>query len=155
MNAIRSFVFAALALAVQGSFAETKTWNGILAEGETAALASVASNWLPAGVPTAEDDIVLDGTSVVNLTWDGATEGLVQTVKSWTQTENYTGTVVFQTNPDGTFQTFAITGEASLLGGAWTHSGNEGKTQVVWLNVSVGEPGARTLEKPVFKALGL
>ena len=56
MNAIRSFVFAALALAVQGSFAETKTWNSVLAEGETAALASVASNWLPVGVPTAEDD---------------------------------------------------------------------------------------------------
>lgn len=137
VNAIRSFVLAALALAVQGSFAETKTWNGILAEGETAALASVASNWLPAGVPTAEDDIVLDGTSVVNLMWDGATEGLAQTVKSWIQTEGYTGTVIFQTNPDGTFETFAITGDASLLGGAWTHPGNEGKTQVVWLNVSV------------------
>jgi hypothetical protein len=138
MNAIRSFVFAALALAVQGSFAETKTWNGILAEGETAALASVASNWLPVGVPTAEDDIVLDGTSAVNLTWDGATEGLAQTVGSWTQTEGYTGTVVFQMNPNEAFQTFAITGDASLLGGAWTHPKNEGKSQVVWLNVSVG-----------------
>lgn len=138
VNAIRSFVFAALALAVQGSFAETKTWNGILAEGETAALASVASNWLPVGVPTAEDDIVLDGTSIVNLTWDGATEGLAQTVGSWTQTEGYTGTVVFQMNPNGAFQTFAITGDASLLGGAWTHPKNEGNSQVVWLNVSVG-----------------
>ena len=138
VNAIRSFVFAALALAVQGSFAETKTWNGVLAEGETAALASVASNWLPVGVPTAEDDIVLDETSAVNLTWDGATEGLAQTVGSWTQTEDYTGTVVFQMKPNGAFQTFAITGDASLLGGAWTHPKNEDKSQVVWLNVSVG-----------------
>lgn len=127
----------------QSALAETKTWVGVLPEeeGATTALASVATNWSPQGVPADGDDIVLDGTSVVNLTWDGATEGLAQTVGSWTQTEGYTGTVVFQMNPNGgggAFQTFAITGDASLLGGAWTHPKNEGNSQVVWLKVSVG-----------------
>ena len=122
MNAIRIFVFAVLALAVQGSFAASKTWNGVLAEGETAALASVASNWLPEGVPTAGDDIVLDGTSVVNLTWDGATEGVPTTVKSWSQTADYTGVVTVPTLKESEFTTLTVLGNCVLMGGKWTHS---------------------------------
>lgn len=106
------------------TFAETKTWVGVLPEeeGATAALASVATNWSPEGVPTAEDEIVLDGSSVVNLTWDGSTDGVPKTIMSWTQTADYTGVVLVPTMKESAFSMLTVTGNCLLSGGKWAHS---------------------------------
>ena len=108
----------------QSALAETKTWVGVLPEeeGATTALASVATNWSPQGVPADGDDIVLDGTSVVNLTWDGASEGVPATVKSWTQTADYSGVVTVPTLKDSAFSTLTVLEDCVLMGGKWTHS---------------------------------
>lgn len=120
----RVLSLAATVLLTSAAFAETKTWVGVLPEAEdaTAALASVATNWSPEGIPTAEDDILLDGSSVVNLTWDGLTDGMPKMVKSWTQTADYTGIVTVPTTKESGFNVLTVTGDCLLSGGMWTHS---------------------------------
>lgn len=113
----------------------TNTWVAA-ADGD----ASVAANWSFGRVPESGDDILLDGTfSTANLTWDGATEGMTDTVKSWTQLVNYTGVVTMDQTRTGTFTSFTVTEDAVLSGGSWTHTRNPGKTSTasVWLDVSV------------------
>ena len=92
-------------------------------------LASTAANWSLGRVPTAEDDVLLDGGYAnEDLVWDGGENGLGDTVKSWTQTEGYTGTVTIKTKyPDvsGTTATaLKITCDLTLDTGAWTHPAN-------------------------------
>ncbi len=86
--------------------------------------ASVAANWSQ-GVPTAGDDILLDLFSTADMTWDAGVNGLPDTVASWTQTADYTGTVTFPINftnvVDAVFTNFTITGNAVIDGGSWTH----------------------------------
>ena len=117
--------------------AGTNTWVAA-ADG----LASDAANWSFGRVPIATDDILLDGAySSAKLTWDGATSGMTDTVASWTQTASYTGSVVMnQSRTDGGFTLFTVSGNASLLGGSWTHpdNGTEKTTQKTWLRLSVG-----------------
>ncbi len=97
----------------------TRLWTGL----GGSALATNVANWLGGVAPAAGDYIVLDG-SPSNLTWNAAA---TQTVGSWTQTENYTGTVTFETTyPSfGTaFTNFTVTGDAVLARGTWTHLGH-------------------------------
>ena len=112
----------------------TNTW--VAAED---GLASDASNWSEGRVPVATDDILLDGDfSTANMTWDGATEGMTDSVASWTQLASYTGTVVIATARTGSFTCLTVTGDATLSGGKWTHSGQgNSSTATVWLNVAV------------------
>ena len=59
------------------------------------------------------------------------------TVVSWTQSAGYTSTVTFNTTYSGAFQTFTITGDCTVAGGKWTHTGNT-TTQTSRLKVAVG-----------------
>ena len=122
---------ATVAIANFAPPAGTNTWVAV-ADGS----ASVASNWSLGRVPVATDDILLDGTfSTANLTWDGTTEGMTDTVKSWTQLASYKGRVVMPTTRTGDFTCFNITGSAELNGGEWWRSSG---TEDVWMNVAVG-----------------
>ena len=115
----------------------TNTWVAA-ADG----LASDASNWSEGRVPTLTDDILLDGDySTANMTWDCATEGMTDTVASWTQLASYTGTVEIPTKRTGDFTCFTVTGDATLNGGKWWRAANakaDGSTAKVWLNVAFG-----------------
>ena len=86
--------------------------------------ASVAANWSQ-GVPTSDDEILLDLFSSADMTWDAGVNGLPDTVASWTQTADYTGTVTFPINytnvVDAVFTNFTVAGNAQILGGSWTH----------------------------------
>ena len=108
----------------------------------TAGNASAASNWSQNRAPNGSDDILLDVFSTANMTWDvNGVNGLPDTVASWTQTSNYTGTVTFPvqyTNVVGAvFTNFAIAGNATINGGTWTHPSNN-TAQVYHLQASVG-----------------
>ena len=86
--------------------------------------ASVAANWSQ-GVPASDDEILLDLFSSADMTWDAGVNGLPDTVASWTQTADYTGTVTFPINytnvVDAVFTNFTVAGNAQILGGSWTH----------------------------------
>lgn len=127
---------ATVAIANFAPPAGTNTWVAA-ADG----LASDAANWSFGRVPVATDDILLDGTfSTANLTWDGATEGMTDTVKSWTQLASYTGVVTMDQRRTGEFARFTVEDDAVLSGGSWTHPSNgteNSKTAYVWLNVLV------------------
>ncbi len=98
--------------------------------------ASVMANWLQDGaaasrLPGSGDAIVLDGTSVQNMTWNGgATTGdgvLTNQVASWTQTGDYTGAVTVMTTfpvHDTAFTNFTVTGNMIVNGGMVTHATN-------------------------------
>ena len=114
----------------------TNTWVA-LSDGN----ASDAANWSLGRVPVYTDDILLDGMfSTANLTWDGATGGMTNTVASWTQLSSYTGVVTMNQTRTGTFTNFVVTGNAALSGGSWTHPSNGGEKTAakVWLNLEVG-----------------
>ena len=123
-------------------------------------LASTASNWSK-GKPSASDpatlEILVSGDySSADMEWNPTAEnGLATTVASWTQTANYAGTVMFDTEfsdySGATFTLFTVTGNCDLQGGAWSCRGNYNnfgvvvsmmqttKTDKHWcLNVSVG-----------------
>ncbi len=89
--------------------------------------ASEAANWSQ-GVPTSDDDILLGVFSSAGMTWDAGVNGLPDTVASWTQTADYTGTVTFPIQypsvAGATFTNFTVTGNAVVDGGSWTHPGN-------------------------------
>ena len=92
-------------------------------------LASTAANWSLGRVPTASDDVLIDGGfGKADMIWDGGENGLGDTVKSWTQTEGYTGTVTIKTKyPDvdgSTAMALNITGNLALDTGTWTHPAN-------------------------------
>lgn len=129
---------ATVAIANFAPPAGTNTWVAV-ADGS----ASVASNWSLGRVPEATDDILIDGTfSTANLTWDGTTEGMTDTVKSWTQLASYTGRVAIPTTRAGAFTKFTITGDAALNGGEWWRAnqekGKDSDSASVWLNIAVG-----------------
>lgn len=111
-----------------------RVWTGLGGN----ALASTAGNWEGGVAPSAGDYIVLDGSSS-NLTWDAAAP---QIVGNWTQTENYGGTVTFQTtypSYSAAFTNFTVAGDASVAGGSWTHLGPQNHAdQRYRLSVSIG-----------------
>ncbi len=103
------------------------------------ALASTAANWFGGTAPSSDDFIVLD-SAPSNLTWDAAAP---QTVAGWTQTENYTGTVTFNTVYGSSgFTVFTVTGDATVMGGSWRHAGNS-IAEIYRLKAAIG--GALTL----------
>lgn len=103
--------------------------------------ASDGANWLPAGAPTATDEILFDGNfSNARCIWDAAA---THTVASWTQNADYTGTVEIQTTyASGAFPLFSIVGDCVVNGGKWTHASNtnvaNNASAQYRLNVSVG-----------------
>ena len=107
-------------------------------------LASNGDNWSLGRAPNATETAVFDGDfSTVDCTWDAAAP---HTVGSWLQTNGYTGTVTFKTTfpeADATFTSFAITGNAALHCGNWTHPAATAATEALAhnyyrLKVSVG-----------------
>ena len=105
-------------------------------------LASTAANWSLGRVPTETDDVLLDGGfGKGDMIWDGGENGLGDTVKSWTQTEGYTGTVTIKTkypDADGTTATaLNIRGDLTLDTGTWIHPANSA-TEDFRLKVIVG-----------------
>lgn len=88
--------------------------------------ASTVQNWSEGRVPNSADNILLDGRfSTAAMEWDAGVNGLPDTVASWTQTADYTGTVTFPINytnvVDAVFTNFTVAGNAQILGGSWTH----------------------------------
>ena len=110
--------------------------------------ASDAANWSQ-GVPQAGQNILFDGRfSTKDCTWDGGVNGLTDSVASWKQCSDYTGTVTFKTTYEeasSTFVRMAIIGNVELLGGKWTHPSNETDVATYHLDVAVG--GDLTLAK--------
>lgn len=93
----------------------------------SASRASDYRNWSQGRIPNATDSIQLDSSSTNSLSWDAGVNGLTDTVASWTQTTNYTGTVTFNTTYSTAatvFTNFTISGNAEILGGKWTHQSN-------------------------------
>jgi len=110
-----------LLLAAGTARAVTRTWDG----GGGDNLASTAENWSDDTRPTSSDHVVLNSTTNKNMTWDFPTSGLPDTVASWTQTEDYTGTVTFQTVYGASgFTNFTVAGNVVIEGGSWTHTAN-------------------------------
>ena len=111
--------------------------------------ASSDANWSLGRAPVATDAILLGAWSSRNLTWDA---GATHTVASWTQTAEYNGQVIFPITYEGVdvdagFNLFTVSGDVSVLGGAWVHpvQGDSVKTagaaepaERYRLNVAVG-----------------
>jgi len=119
----------------------TRTWDG----GGGDNLASTAANWSDNTRPSSTDDILLDDTSVKDMIWDAGINDLPDTVASWTQTGDYTGTVTFPILYGSSgFTNFTINGNVMIEGGRWTHTINPaGDTPTYRLAVTVN--GAFTL----------
>lgn len=133
-------VMGNLALTVDGpktiaaTFSEssgTFVWTGA---GEDA-LASNDANWQGGKKPTDMAAVVFgaDGKGT-NCTWD-----LDIPLVSWTQTEDYGGTVTIQTTFAETgFPVLRILGDCSILSGSWTHPSDCAGTQTYRLKASIG-----------------
>ena len=124
---MRSPVLAVVALAVTAgttgmAMAQATQWPTNLWIGTNGALASVGSNWYLGHSPTNTETVLLD-TDASNLTWDAAA---TNTVASWIQTTNYTGTVTVYTvySGQGSFSNFLIAGDCIISNGVWTHGDN-------------------------------
>jgi hypothetical protein len=83
----------------------TKTWNQTSGN-----LASTDANWVGGVKPVAGDDIVLDGTSVANMTQD-----LVLTFGSYSQNAGYSGVVTVAASTD-----WGTTGDIKIAAGTLT-----------------------------------
>lgn len=115
-------VVLVLAVCACAGRADTYVWTGAGGDGQ----AANSNNWLvggnvPAQGPGVADEILLDGTSVSNVTWGASA---AHAVAGWTQTSNYTGTVTFGTTYpeyDAAFTNVTVGGDVVLAGGAWSH----------------------------------
>jgi hypothetical protein len=98
--------------------ATTRTWLGFASP-----YATNAANWYLGQLPTNDDVVVLDETSVTNLIWD-----LDIPLTAWNQQTGYTGTVTIRTKypGQGAFTNFMISGDCRIEGGSWTHPANTG-----------------------------
>ena len=125
----RWFLILALTLAGAATASVTNVWQGT-----NGALASAGANWSLGHSPSNTETVFLD-SDFSNMTWDASA---TNTVAAWGQTANYTGTVTFATvfGTNG-FTNFTITGDANLLGGAWTHRLNTAvETNRLWVTVA-------------------
>ena len=98
--------------------------------------ASDGANWIPAGAPAATDEILFDGNfSNARCIWDAAA---THTVKSWTQTDAFTGTIELQTTYEsGAFAALAVTEDCTVSGGTMTQTANS-NAQTYRLSLTVG-----------------
>lgn len=84
-------------------------------------LASVGSNWSEGHAPLATEKVLFDGRfSTANCEWDSAATA---TVASWTQTNDYTGTITVDTvfPEKGAFTCLTISGNMNIAAGSITH----------------------------------
>lgn len=115
-------------------YAQVNVWSG-------SGNASDESNWSLGVVPQSDHQIVLDNTSIGDMTWDAGVNGLPESVASWTQSADYTGTVTIPTRfpGQGAFSNFVISGNVTIEGGEWTHPQNSGNwDETDRLAVSIG-----------------
>jgi len=114
---------------------------------------TTAANWASTSggsdvvaVPGSTDQVYFDGAGGAGLGNKACTVNCASdaagTVALWSQTSGYTVTVTFNTAYGGAFQTFTISGNATVNGGTWTHVANS-TTQTNRLKVSIG--GSLTL----------
>lgn len=133
--AAASLIFGAQTeiLADTPSPAMTLHWRGT-----TSNRASEPSNWAENLAPSMNSTIVLDGDSAdMPMLWD--IDDVV--LANWNQSEDYTGTVTFQTGisrtasgsekiahgvllQDGVTRVLKVTGDVTINGGTWTHKEN-------------------------------
>lgn len=93
------------------------------------------ASWSSNRVPISSDNIMLGAYSLSDLAWSAT---LPDSVNSWTQEVEYVGTVTVETVYGNTgFTNFHVTGNAAILGGAWTHKQNS-STESWRLRASVG-----------------
>lgn len=100
-------------------------------------LASTASNWSN-GAPTSEDKVLFDGDfSSVDCVWDDAA---TVTVQEFNTTDAFTGKITFGTTFDGSFTSFATTGNMTINGGTLTHKSHTStyKCDYYRLKLSIG-----------------
>ena len=145
-RAARWFLGLCLIVFPFAALAATKTWDG----GGAGNNCSTVANWSGDTKPTAADDVVLDGTSTKDLTWDS---GCPTGVRSWSQNSGYTGTASFSitnftltggltlaagtlTAPSGTL---TIRGTITKTGGTFTH--NNGTVLLAGTGAYTLEPG--------------
>lgn len=122
--------------------ANARTWTGA----DTTTLASAPSNWWPVAAPAAGNHIIFDATSTRECSWNvdvplGSWRQEAGYVDSYSGLEGYKGHVWILTKfpGQGSFTNLTITGDASLLDGAWAHVPNSGDTGAIdRLSVSVG-----------------
>ena len=87
----------------------------------TNGLASVASNWSAGHAPTAQENVLFNGDfSQMDCEWDSAASA---TVASWTQTNNYSGTITVDTvfPEKGAFTCLTVSGDMNVASGTVTH----------------------------------
>ena len=95
----------------------TKTWDG----GGSTNNWSEGANWNGDTIPTSADDIVFDGTSTKNVTWDS---GCPSTVNSFLMNTGYTGIGTIATTYGSTFPTFHVVGDMTINSGTLQHNTN-------------------------------
>ncbi|MEX1997651.1 MAG: fibronectin type III domain-containing protein [Candidatus Andersenbacteria bacterium] len=96
----------------------TRTWDG---EGATNDC-SEAANWSGDTIPASTEDVVLDATSVKNMTWDASCPA---TVASFSQNTGYTGIVTINTvYGEVGFTNFTITNNLTINAGTVNHADN-------------------------------
>ena len=118
-------------------------WNTWVAPAD--GLASVASNWSN-GVPQAGDKILFDGRfSTANCEWDAGVNGLTAQLGAWKQTVDYAGTITFDTTYTGTFTELAVSGDALVEGGVWTHNRGAANVSTPTYRLKVKVGGVFTL----------
>lgn len=103
-------------------------------------LASVGSNWSKGIAPTSSDNVLFDGRfSTANCEWDSAA---TPTVASWTQTNDYTGTVTVDTvfPEKGGFTCLTVSGDMTIASGKVTHKAHNAtnKEDYYRLRIDVG-----------------
>ena len=114
--------------------AGTNTW---IAAAGTVGYASDANNWSD-GVPKVADNILVDGRfSTASMIWDAPSNGLADTVASWTQSADFTGTNMIATTfpeADTAFTNFTVTGAFVLGGGRISHLRQTAATAAIATN---------------------
>ncbi len=103
-------------------------------------LASVGSNWSEGHAPLATENVLFDGRfSTANCEWDSAATA---TVASWTQTNDYTGTVTVDTvfPEKGGFTCLTVSGDMTIASGKVTHKAHNAtnKEDYYRLRIDVG-----------------
>ena len=95
-------------------------------------LASIDCNWSAGVAPTSADNVLFDGRfSTKNCEWDAPATA---TVASWTQTNDYSGTVTLKTvyPGKGDFQCLTIDGDMTIDSGTITHPLSLNSTSTTW-----------------------
>ena len=109
-------------------------------------LASIGSNWSAGHCPTGSENVLFDGRfSSANCEWDSAASA---TVASWTQTNDYTGTVTVDTVfPEiGGFTCLTVSGDMAIESGKVTHKAHNATNKEDFYRLRIDVGGNLTVE---------